>query len=99
MIFPTKAPSAEELAAAASRDGFDGVMATHFVGASQRNYWMPDYAGVGFGWRWRYYDYWDAVYGPGYVETEHRRTTRPMSSRSMPAAAGSSGPASPAASI
>lgn len=71
MIFPTKAPSADELDAAASRDGFDGVMASHFVGASQRNYWMPDYAGVGFGWRWRYYDYWDAVYGPGYVETEH----------------------------
>ena len=27
---------------------------------------------VGFGWRWRYYGYWDAVYGPGYVETERR---------------------------
>ena len=70
--FPAKAPNADELAATASREGFDGVMASHFVGASQRNYWMPGYAGVGFGWRWRYYGYWDAAYGPGYVETEHR---------------------------
>jgi hypothetical protein len=71
-VFPNKAPNAEELAATASREGFDGVMASHFVSASQRNYWMPGYAGVGFGWRWRYYGYWDAVYGPGYVETERR---------------------------
>jgi hypothetical protein len=71
-VFPAKAPNADELAATASREGFDGVMASHFVGASQRNYWMPGYAGVGFGWRWRYYGYWDAAYGPGYVETEHR---------------------------
>jgi len=72
MVFPSKAPSADELASAASRDGFDGVLASHFVGASQRNYWMPGDAGVGFGWRWRYFGYWDAVYGPGYVETENR---------------------------
>jgi hypothetical protein len=61
-VFPAKAPNADELAATASREGFDGVMASHFVGASQRNYWMPGYAGVGFGWRWRYYGYWDADY-------------------------------------
>jgi hypothetical protein len=70
--FPNKAPSAEELAASASQDNFDGVLATHFVSAGQRNYWMPGYAGIGFGWRWRYYGYWDSVYGPGYVETEYR---------------------------
>jgi hypothetical protein len=72
LVFPDKAPNADELAATASREGFDGVIATHFVSASQRNYWMPGYAGVGFGWRWRYYGYWDTVYGPGYVESEYR---------------------------
>src|ERR1700683_3622924 len=71
-VFPDKAPTADQLAATASHDGFDGVVATHFVSASQRHYWMPGYAGVGFGWRWRYYGYWDAVYAPGYVETEYR---------------------------
>jgi len=71
-VFPDKAPTAEELASTAHRDGFDAVIASHFVGASQRNYWMPGYAGVGFGWQWRYWGYWDAVYGPGYVETEYR---------------------------
>ena len=71
-VFPNKAPNADELATTASREGFDGVLASHFVGASQRNYWMPGDAGVGFGWRWRYFGYWDTVYGSGYVETEHR---------------------------
>jgi hypothetical protein len=71
-VFPDKAPSADELATTAAREGFDGVLASHFVAASSRNYWMPGYAGVGFGWRWRYFGYWDTVYGPGYVETEHR---------------------------
>src|SRR5579863_5819786 len=71
-VFPNKAPSADELAATAGREGFDGVIATHFVSASQRNYWMPGYAGVGFGWQWRYFGYWDTVYDPGYVETEYR---------------------------
>ncbi len=33
---------------------------------------MPGYAGVGFGWRWRYGGYWGSVYGPGYVETDYR---------------------------
>jgi len=71
-VFPDKAPGADELASTARREGFDGVLASHFVAASQRNYWMPGYAGVGFGWRSRYFGYWDSVYGPGYVETEHR---------------------------
>jgi hypothetical protein len=71
-VFPTKAPTPDELAGTASREGFDGVLASHFIGASQRNYWMPGYGGIGFGWRYRYFGYWDTVYGPGYVETEHR---------------------------
>jgi hypothetical protein len=71
-VFPDKAPTADQLTATASRDGFDGVIATHFVTASQRNYWTPGYADVGFGWRWRYFGYWDSVYAPGYVETEYR---------------------------
>jgi hypothetical protein len=71
-VFPTKAPSADELAATAAHEGFDGVLASHFVSASQRLYWMPGYAGVGFGWRWRYYGYWGAAYDPGFVETEDR---------------------------
>jgi hypothetical protein len=72
VVFPSKAPNADELAAMASREGFDGVMASHFVSASQRMYWMPGDAGIGFGWRWRYYGYWGAAYNPGYVETQHR---------------------------
>src|ERR1700686_1907024 len=48
LVFPDKAPTADQLAATAS------------------------YAGVGFGWQWRYFGYWDAVYAPGYVETEYR---------------------------
>ena len=71
-MFPDQGAERRELAATASREGFDGVMASHFVSASQRSYWMPGYAGVGFGWRWRYFGYWDSVYGPGYVETEYR---------------------------
>lgn len=70
-VFPDRAPSADQLAASATRDGFDGVIATHFVGGSTRYYWVPGYAGVGFGWRWRYFGYWDAAYAPGYVEPEH----------------------------
>jgi hypothetical protein len=70
-IFPDRAPSADQLASTAAARGFDGVMATHFAGARERNYWMPGYAGLGFGWRWRYYGYWDAVYGPGWVESSY----------------------------
>jgi hypothetical protein len=71
-VFPDKAPGADELASTASREGFDGVLASHFVAASQRNYWMPGYVGVGMGWRSRYYGYWGGINGPGYVETEQR---------------------------
>jgi len=72
VVFPDKAPSADELSTTAAREGFDGVVATHFVDASRRTYWMPGYGGVGFGWRWRYSGYYDGVYGPGYPETEYR---------------------------
>lgn len=71
-VFPDKAPAAEDLTATANREGFDGVVATHFVAASRRSYYMPGYAGVGYGWRWRYYGYWGAMYDPGYVETQYR---------------------------
>lgn len=71
-LYPNQAPSPAELASAAQREGFDGVMATHFVGASRRSYWMPGYAGFGFGWGWRYSGYWGTIYGPGYVETDYR---------------------------
>lgn len=70
-IFPDRAPTADQLAATATARGFDGVMATHFTSARERNYWMPGYAGLGFGWRWRYYGYWDAAYGPGWVESDY----------------------------
>ena len=70
-LYPDRAPSADQLAAAA-RDGFDGVLATHLVSGNMRNYWAPGNAGLGFGWRWRYYGYWDAIYGPGYVESAYR---------------------------
>ena len=70
-IFPNRAPTADQLAQTATARGFDGVLATHFVGAHERNYWMPGYAGVGFGWRWRYFGYWDAVYGPGWEESAY----------------------------
>jgi hypothetical protein len=70
-IFPDRAPTADQLAQTATTRGFDGVMATHFVDAHQRNYWAPGYAGVGFGWRWRYFGYWDAAYGPGWVNTDY----------------------------
>ncbi len=71
-IFPDRAPNADQLASTAATRGFDGVLATHFVGQRQQIYWMPGYAGVGFGWRWRYFGYWDAVYGPGYVEPTYQ---------------------------
>ena len=70
-IFPDRAPTADQLATTATARGFDGVMATHFAGGGRRNYWVPGYAGPGFGWRWRYFGYWDAVYGPGWVESDY----------------------------
>jgi hypothetical protein len=72
-IFADRAPNADQLAQTAAARGFDGVLATHFVGAHTSDYWTPGpgFAGVGFGWRWRYYGYWDSVYGPGWVDTAY----------------------------
>jgi hypothetical protein len=71
-VYPDKAPSADELA--------DGVLATHFVDASKSYYWSefgpyPGYAPYGpfgFGWRHRYFGYWDWAYSPGYVDVQQR---------------------------
>jgi hypothetical protein len=77
-IYPDKAPSAEELAATATREGFDGVFATHFIQASRAVYaapygpWYPYGPYGGIGWRARYWDYWEWAYGPGYVDVERR---------------------------
>lgn len=77
--FPDKAPSPEELMAAASRDGFDGVLASHFVGASQRVYGtLPGYPGYGWGggWGWGWGGGWGWGYPDpffdGYIDTEDR---------------------------
>lgn len=68
--FPDQAPTAAQLAATASREGFDGVLATHFVGASRQTY---GYAGFGprWGWGWGWRGYW-GPYGPGYLESDYR---------------------------
>lgn len=69
-VFPDKTPGADELDRVASRDGFDGVAATHFVAASRRSYLTGAYP-PGWGWR-HYWGYWGPPYGPGYVETDYR---------------------------
>jgi hypothetical protein len=69
--FPERAPTAAQLAATASREGFDGVLATHFVGASQQTYGWPGYAGFGPGWGWGWRGYW-GPYGAGYLESDYR---------------------------
>jgi len=80
-IFPDKAPSGDELAATATREGFDGVLATHFLEASRQVNWgagygpyypYGPYGEFGFGWRRRYWGYPDWAYGPGYVNVERR---------------------------
>jgi hypothetical protein len=67
-IFADRAPNADQLGSTAAARGFDGVLATHIVAQREQIYWMPGDAGVGFGWRRRYYGDWDAAYGPGYAE-------------------------------
>ena len=70
--FPDQAPGAEQLKAIATRDGLDGVVATHFVGASQRTY-VEAYPAWGWGWGWGWgYPWGWGPYGPGYVETDYR---------------------------
>jgi hypothetical protein len=80
-IFPDQAPNPEALTAMANRDGFDGVIATHLVTASQHieSYpgWGPGWGYPGWGWaygwpgpRWG----WAPWGGPpgGYIESQYR---------------------------
>jgi hypothetical protein len=69
VIFPDQPPAPDQLKAMATRDGFDGVAATHFVGARQHTY-VESYPGWGWGWYrpWA----WGPWYGPGYVESDVR---------------------------
>jgi hypothetical protein len=68
--FNNQAPNPDQLAAAGTRQGFNAVIATHFVAAGSSQYWMPGNAGLGFGSRSSYFDYWDATYGPGFVQPQ-----------------------------
>jgi hypothetical protein len=71
--FPDRAPTAAQLAATASREGFDGVLATHFVGASQQTYGYAGFGpGWGWGWGWGWPGYWGGLYGPDYLESDYR---------------------------
>jgi hypothetical protein len=67
-VFPDQAPAPEQLTAMATRDGFDGVTATHFVGASQH---IEAYGGWG-GWGWGWRRWGPGPWGPGYVESDTR---------------------------
>jgi hypothetical protein len=67
-VFPDKTPAPDELASVASRDGFDGVAATHFVSAGRRSYIMEPYP-YGFGW-WPYWRYWGPPYEPAYIQSD-----------------------------
>ncbi|HWW20121.1 MAG TPA: hypothetical protein VNZ06_04900 [Steroidobacteraceae bacterium] len=65
-VFPDQAPSPEKLTAMATRDAFDGVVATHFVRAGQH---VTAYGGWGpWDCCWRPWG-WGA-WGPGYVESD-----------------------------
>jgi hypothetical protein len=69
-VFPEQAPAPDQLTAMATRDGFDGVVATHFVRAGQRvtAYGGWDYGGWGWGRRWGWGPGpWG---GPGYLEAD-----------------------------
>ena len=74
-VFPDQAPTPDQLSSIATRDTFDGVVATHFVGERQRAYVeaypYPGWGwGYGYGWGWRHRGYWGGYYGPGYVESD-----------------------------
>jgi hypothetical protein len=72
-VFPDQAPAPEQLTAMASRDGFDGVVATHFVRAGQHitayGGWGV-YGGWGWGRGWRGGWGGPGPWGPGYVEAD-----------------------------
>ncbi|MGH8142628.1 MAG: hypothetical protein ACREU2_08955 [Steroidobacteraceae bacterium] len=72
LLFPDRAPTPQQLTATAKRQGFDGVMASHFVGASRRTHWIPDDYGPDWDWRWRYFYYWNDINRPGFVESYYR---------------------------
>jgi len=59
-LFPDKAPSADELAATATREGFDGVLATHLVEASGQYYGAAPYGPYPYG------PYYGGYFGPYY---------------------------------
>lgn len=65
-----QAPNPEQLTVSAAREGFEVVMATHFITTQTQSYWMPGNPGLGFGSRATYFDYWDATRGPGFVQTQ-----------------------------
>ncbi len=71
-LLPGSAPSTDQLTAVAVRGGFQGVVVTRSASTGTALYWMPGQAGLGFGWRWRDFDYWDATRGPGFVEAQPR---------------------------
>lgn len=68
-VFPDQSPSPDQLTAMATRDAFDGVIATHFVRAGEH---VTAYGGWGGRWGWgpccRPWGW--GGYGPGYVEAE-----------------------------
>jgi hypothetical protein len=68
--FPDQAPAPDQLKTIATRDGFDGVAATHFVGASQRTY-VDAYPAWGWGWGWSH-PWGFGPYGAGYIESDYR---------------------------
>jgi hypothetical protein len=68
-VFPDQAPSPDQLSTIATRDGFDGVVATHFVSSSQRAYIEP-YAGWGCRWRCGGWGWGWPGYSGEYVESE-----------------------------
>jgi hypothetical protein len=69
-VFPDQPPAPSQLTAMATRDGFDGVAATHFVGASRRTY-IDAYPGWGWGCCARPWG-WGPYAGPGFVESDVR---------------------------
>jgi hypothetical protein len=72
LLYPDQPPTAAQLVATAQRQGFDGVLATRFIGAGRRTYWVPggwDYGwewGWGWGWGWPGFGP-----GPGYVRSDY----------------------------
>jgi hypothetical protein len=71
-VFPDQAPAPEQLTGMATRDGFDGVAATHFVMASEHTRIYGDGFGYPYGYGWRGRGFWGPPYGPPYAESETR---------------------------